>query len=65
MSSADILKIMSFFSSKNSFRNTIREPDQDRCSVCPDLGPDSLHRLSADVKSLLARKELNPDPEAN
>ena len=34
--------------SKNSFRNTIRvsndlDPDQDRFSVGPDLGPNHLH----------------------
>ena len=39
--------------SKNSFRNTIRvsnglDPDQDRRSVGPDLGPNCLQRLSAD-----------------
>ena len=27
------------------------DPDQDRHYVCPDLGPDYLHRLSADDKS--------------
>ena len=31
------------------------DPDQDRHSVGPDLGPNSLQRLSAQ----LARKELN------
>ena len=39
--------------SKNSFRNTIRvpnnlDPDQDRHSVGPDLGPNCLQRLSTD-----------------
>ena len=38
---------------KNSFRNTIRvskslDPGQDRHSVGPDLGQNSLHRLLAD-----------------
>ena len=38
--------------SKNSSRNTIRvsnslDPDQDRHSVGPDLGPNYLQRLSA------------------
>ena len=38
--------------SKNSFRNTNRvsnalDPDQDRQNVGPDLGPNSLQRLSA------------------
>ena len=42
--------------SKNSFRNTITvsnslDPDQDRRSVGPDLGPNCLQRLSADDKS--------------
>ena len=37
---------------KNSFRNNIRvsnsfDPDQDRHSVGPDLGPNCLQRLSA------------------
>ena len=45
------------------FRNTIRvsnglDPDQDRRSVGPDLGPNCLQKLSADDKSPLARKEL-------
>ena len=45
---------MSFF--KKKFRNTIREsncldPDQDRHSVDPDLGPNCLQRLSADEKA--------------
>ena len=51
--SADFFKI-NFF--KNSFRNTFRmsnslDPDQDRHSVGPDLGPNRLQRLSADDKS--------------
>ena len=33
-------------------------PDQDRCSVDPDLGPNCLQRLLADDKSPLAREEL-------
>ena len=41
---------------KNSFRNTIRvsngfDPDQNQCSVGPDLGPNCFQRLSADDKS--------------
>ena len=45
-----------FFKKKKSFRN-IRvangsDPDQDRCSVGPDLGPIGLPRLSADELSL-------------
>ena len=43
------------FFSKSSFRNTIRvpkdlDPDQNRCSVSPDLGSNCLQRLSADEK---------------
>ena len=43
--------------SKNSFRNTTRvstslDPDQDRHSVGPDLGPNCLQGLLADDKSL-------------
>ena len=46
----------------NSFRNTIRvsnsfDPDQARCSVGPDLGPDCLQRLSADGTS---RQRVKP-----
>ena len=63
--------LLTFFSkltySKNSFKNTIRVskglvPDQNRHSVGPDLGPNLLQRLSADDKSLLARKELIYEP---
>ena len=41
---------------KKSFRDTIRvsnglDPDQDRRSVGPDLGPNCLQRLSAADKS--------------
>ena len=48
---------------KNSLRNTFSvakgmDPDQDRRSVGPDLDTNFLQRLSADDKSLLARKEL-------
>ena len=32
------------------------DPDQDQHSVSPDLGPNSLQRLSADDKSRLGRK---------
>ena len=50
LSSADFFHNLPF--SKHSFRNTIRvsnglDPDQDRRSVSPDLGPNSLQRLSA------------------
>ena len=34
------------------------DPDQDRHSFGPDLGPNRLPRLSVDDKSPLARKEL-------
>ena len=52
LSSADFLK--STFQ-KQSFRNTIRvsnslDPEQDRHSVGPDLGPNCLQGLSADEK---------------
>ena len=68
LSSADILQnlfFFFFFFSKNYFRITIRvsnglDPDQDICSVGPDLGPNCLQTLSADdKKSTQARKELN------
>ena len=36
------------------------DPDQDQCSVSPDLVPNCLQRLPADDKKLpLERKELN------
>ena len=45
-----------FCFSKNSFKNNIRvsncsDPDQDGHSFSPNLGPNFLHRLSADDKS--------------
>ena len=48
LSSADLFQI-------NFFKNTFRvsnglDPDQDRRSVGPDLGPNSLQMLSADNK---------------
>ena len=52
------------FFQKPSFRNTIRlsvglDPDQDRRSVGPDLGPNCLQSIiSRRQKSPLARKEL-------
>ena len=54
--SADIFSKLSL--SKNSFRNTIRvsnrlDPDPDRHSVGPHLGPNCLQRLSQ-----LARKRF-------
>ena len=33
------------------------DPDQERFSVSPDLGPNCLQKLSADLKSPLASKE--------
>ena len=63
LSSADFFSNITF--SKILSRNyTIRvsnslDTDQDRHSVCPDLGPNCLQRLSADDKSPPARKELN------
>ena len=50
--------------SKNYFINTIRvsnglDPDQERHSVGPDLGPNCLQRLSSKDKSPLSRKEFN------
>ena len=55
--------IQSLLFKKNYFRNTIRvsnslDPDQDRPTVGPDLGPNCLQRLSVNLKSPLARKEL-------
>ena len=41
------------FFKKKSFRNTIRMPnslDLDQDSLCPDLGPNCLQRLTADVE---------------
>ena len=48
---------------KKFFQDAIRvsnglDPDQDRRSVGPDLGPNCLQRLSADDNSLLATNEL-------
>ena len=42
--------------SQKKFRNTIRvsnglDPDQDQCSVGPDLGPNCSQRFTADEKS--------------
>ena len=35
------------------------DPDQSRCFVRPDLGPNFLQMLSADDRRLLAGKELS------
>ena len=62
MSSADLFFSNYFFSSKKSFRNTIRvskslDPDQDQCSV--DLDPSCLQSvISKRQTSRLARKDL-------
>ena len=62
-----LLSSVNFFQmkfKKKSKWNTIRVlnclgPDQDQCSVSPNLGPNCLQRLSADDKKLLlARKEI-------
>ena len=47
LSSADFFKI-NFFNNKKMFRNSIRvsnnfDPDQDQCSVGPDVGANCLH----------------------
>ena len=54
LSSADFFQIQFF--KKNLIRNSIRvsnslDPDQDRRSVGPDLGPNCLQRVSADNNS--------------
>ena len=59
--SADLFQKLSF--SKKSLENTIRESNSldsnlVRHHVGPDLSPNCLERLSADNKSLLARKEF-------
>ena len=56
LSSADFLK--SNLAGSLSVSNGL-DPDQDRHSVGPDLGPNCLQRLSVDDKSPLARKELS------
>ena len=38
------------------------DPDQERHSVVPDLGPNGLQNLSADGDSHLAKKELTNKP---
>ena len=48
---------------KDSFRNTIRgsnslDPDQDRRSVCPYLGPNCLLRLSVDEKIAASKSKV-------
>ena len=57
--------LLTFFQinfSKNSFRNIIRvsdglDPDQDCCSLGPDLGPNCLQRLSQQITKVTASKE--------
>ena len=58
LSSADFFLDLGVF--KISFRNTIRvsnslDPDQDQCSVCPDLGTNCCKQQQ---KPLQADKEL-------
>ena len=55
------------FKLKTSFRNTIRvsnslDPDQARRFVGPDLGPNYLQRLAADVLSglILVKRQKSP-----
>ena len=53
-----LLLTADFFLNNLSFSNCL-DPDQDQHSLGPDLGPNTLQRLSADdKKSPLARKEL-------
>ena len=52
---SSLLTISKLTFSRNSFRNTISvsnglDPDQDQHFVSPDLAPNCLQRLSADVK---------------
>ena len=54
------------FLKKNSFRKAIRvlnslDPDQDRCSVCPDLYPNLLLRLSANDMGPNCLQRLSAD----
>ena len=63
LSSADFFQN---YLKKKKIRNTIRvlnglDPNQDRHSVGPDMGPSRLHRLSADDKRRchIARKEIS------
>ena len=57
-----LLTLFEITSSKNYFRNTIGvsnalDPDQDLCSVNPDLAPNCLHRLTA-TRIVAAWKEI-------
>ena len=59
-----LLTFFKIFFVKNDFRNTIRvlsglDPDQDRCFVGPDLGPNCLQRLSADAKVFASKERVN------
>ena len=72
LSSDDIFQ-NHFFFSKNSFRYNIRvsnslDPDQDRHSVGPDLGPNCLKKLSVPparnislILTILDLQEVGPD----
>ena len=58
LSSVDFFQ--NYFFSKNSYRNTIRvsnglDPDKDRRSVGPDLGPNYLQGLLAGEKVTASR----------
>ena len=39
------------------------DPDQDRCSVGPDLGPNCLERLSPDDEKVAAGKKRVNSPQ--
>ena len=58
LSSADFSK---FTFSKKFFQemSNILDPDQDRHTLCPDLAPNCLQRLSADNKSVVDQKRVN------
>ena len=47
-----LLSFADFFHNRNTIRiSNGLDPDQEGCSVGPDLGPNCLQRLSADGKS--------------
>ena len=58
-----LLSSAELFFSENYFRSTISvsnslDPDQDRRSVGPDLGPNLLQRLSAEFTVVRVTKDL-------
>ena len=62
-------RLLIFFKIK-FFKNIIRvpnnlDPDQDRRSVGPDLGPNCLQRLSADNKVAARKQTIVPETEDN